>query len=992
VTTPTLGYSGASHFTRNAAAIVAIACAGIACAASTDDASGGYEPRTAPTFVNWETPQVSPMDKTPDGTKLLVCNTAAGLLEVFDLTGAIPVLVAEIPVGVDPVSVRARTNNEVWVVNHVSDSISIVNITSRNVSRTIRTLDEPCDVVFAGTPRRAFVSCSQVNTIQVFDPANPAAAVASIAIDGEDPRALAVSPDGNTVYAAIFESGNKSTILGGGITGNGTINFPPNVVSNAAGPYRGVNPPPNSGTAFVPAKRVGNSAAPGVGLIVKKNASNQWMDDNAHDWTSLVSGASSTSSGRVANWDLADRDLAVINTGTLAVSYATSLMNICMAVGVNPASGFPYVVGTDATNEIRFEPNVKGKFLRVDCAAVNPATLTSTVTDLNRHLTYSTSSVPLPERNKSIGDPRAIVWNAAGTKGYIAGMGSNNVIVISPDGARAGLSQYIDVQEGPTGLCIDESRSRLYVLSRFAGSVSVIDLASESVTATVPFFDPTPAPIRIGRRHLYNTHSTSGLGQIACASCHVDARMDRLAWDLGDPSGTVDATVSRNLGFGILGLEPNTTSPSFAPFHPMKGPMTTQTMQDIIGHEPHHWRGDRLGLESFAGAFVSLQGADSNLPAPAMQEFENFLATIYFPPNPWRNADNTLPTNLPLPGHYKTGRFGGAGTPLPNGNAVNGMALYTGSTGRRLDQNAFSCVQCHTLPTGMGPDGAFVGGTFVPTAVGPNGEHHLGLVSVDGSTNATIKVPQIRNAFEKAGCNFTKTSNNAGFGYLHDGSVDSLERFVAEGAFTVANDQEIADLVAFVFCITGGDLPQGSASTPATPPGPPSQETHTAVGQQTTLISAANPEAGQLNLINSFISMANSNKVGLIVKGVYNGERRGFAYIGSNQFQSDRSGFVISDTQLRAAASPGNELTYTVVFKGTETRLGIDRDLDGVLDGDPVPCIADFNGDGGVDGADLQAFFTTWETGDAAADVNQDGGVDGGDIATFIPVWEAGGC
>ena len=34
----------------------------------------------------------------------------------------------------------------------------------------------------------------------------------------------------------------------------------------------------------------------------------------------------------------------------------------------------------------------------------------------------------------------------------------------------------------------------------------------------------------------------------------------------------------------------------------MKGPMTTQTMIDIIGHEPHHWRGDRDGLEEFADA------------------------------------------------------------------------------------------------------------------------------------------------------------------------------------------------------------------------------------------------------------------------------------------------------------------------------------------------------------------------------------------------------
>ncbi len=56
------------------------------------------------------------------------------------------------------------------------------------------------------------------------------------------------------------------------------------------------------------------------------------------------------------------------------------------------------------------------------------------------------------------------------------------------------------------------------------------------------------------------------------------------------------------------------------------------------------------------------------------------------------------------------------------------------------------------------------------------------------------------------------------------------------------------------------------------------------------------------------------------------------------------------------------------------------------------PCIADYNGDGGVDGADVEAFFIDWQAGDPAADVNQDGGVDGGDVETFFLAWEAGGC
>ena len=59
---------------------------------------------------------------------------------------------------------------------------------------------------------------------------------------------------------------------------------------------------------------------------------------------------------------------------------------------------------------------------------------------------------------------------------------------------------------------------------------------------------------------------------------------------------------------------------------------------------------------------------------------------------------------------------------------------------------------------------------------------------------------------------------------------------------------------------------------------------------------------------------------------------------------------------------------------------------------EPEACIADYNADGGVDGADIEAFFTDWEQGLPGADVNFDGGVDGSDIETFFITWEAGGC
>ena len=53
--------------------------------------------------------------------------------------------------------------------------------------------------------------------------------------------------------------------------------------------------------------------------------------------------------------------------------------------------------------------------------------------------------------------------------------------------------------------------------------------------------------------------------------------------------------------------------------------------------------------------------------------------------------------------------------------------------------------------------------------------------------------------------------------------------------------------------------------------------------------------------------------------------------------------------------------------------------------------IADYNADGGVDGADLELFLVEWERGEMTTDVNGDGGVDGLDIESFLTLWTQGG-
>jgi DNA-binding beta-propeller fold protein YncE len=152
-------------------------------------------------------------------------------------------------------------------------------------------------------------------------------AITNIAIEGERPRAMAVSPDGAKVYVAIFESGNGTTVLGPRLTqlGQGPK---PGPLESTNGPYRGLSPPPNNGTSFSPFISVTGQPPPRVSHIVRKNAAGRWMDDNKGDWTEWVSGTNAALSGRVRGWDLPDRDVAMIDTSTLEVSYAQRLMNL----------------------------------------------------------------------------------------------------------------------------------------------------------------------------------------------------------------------------------------------------------------------------------------------------------------------------------------------------------------------------------------------------------------------------------------------------------------------------------------------------------------------------------------------------------------------------------------------------------------------------------------------------------------------------------------
>ena len=201
----------------------------------------GPRPTTAPqSYVNFESGQVRPLAISADGQKLYAVNTPDSRLEIFSI-GANLTTTGSVVVGLDPVAVAEDPQGRVWVVNHLSDSVSVVDVDASppRVVQTVWVGDEPRDIVFAGAQReRAFITTAHRGQNSPVDPALNTPSVGradvwvfdSTALDdtpggqaldiltlfGDRPRPLAVSTDGLRVYAGIFISGNKTTAVGPG--------------------------------------------------------------------------------------------------------------------------------------------------------------------------------------------------------------------------------------------------------------------------------------------------------------------------------------------------------------------------------------------------------------------------------------------------------------------------------------------------------------------------------------------------------------------------------------------------------------------------------------------------------------------------------------------------------------------------------------------------------------------------------------------------------
>ncbi len=213
------------------------------------DSSSTGAARPASDYTLFEADPVRPVAVLGRSGLIAVTNTVDDYLELFQPEPGGVQPCGAVKVGMRPVAVAVVSESasaaELWVVNHLSDSISVVEVdTARCRGEVVETLqvgDEPRDVVVtrtrSGAPR-VFVTTAHrgqhhplasardgsdlvlppadktvagLADVTVFDPRGDRVTLGVVNLFTDTPRALAVGQ--GAVYAAGFHTGNRTSVV-----------------------------------------------------------------------------------------------------------------------------------------------------------------------------------------------------------------------------------------------------------------------------------------------------------------------------------------------------------------------------------------------------------------------------------------------------------------------------------------------------------------------------------------------------------------------------------------------------------------------------------------------------------------------------------------------------------------------------------------------------------------------------------------------------------
>jgi len=689
----------------------------------------------------FQSPQVNPIALFEDHKNLLlVANTTSGTLSMYDrgklLSDPAHALWGEIRVGVDPVGIAIRPPAPdgrplVLVTNHISDTISVVDLGRRMVVQTLQeigpdgvtTTDAPTGVVFAG-PDRAFVALDDRDEILVID--FDAAGNASInperlPIPAQAPRAMTVV--GDRLLVGVFESGNQTE-------------FP----NCAPGDTEATRP-------FLPGDPWDEGCEFYNRFIDTLVVNDIFTGDIDIDFGAIVDFAARNPNigGEVIiDRDRPDRDVVVYDVNALGPPVQVIEGVSTLLYGLEASGERVWITSTQGRNDLDGLHDLENRMFenRLSWFDCTPACGPVSHVDLDQN--GFGVPVPTPYGVRASRNGQQLVVSVSGSDGR-PGLAEDPTVdipgLVTLDAAGNVLG-HVPTGAIPQGVALasdkDGNAETAYVLNTVDSTVSIVDVSNPKSPTVLGTFtvghDPVPPEVRLGRT-MFMSARASTKGTFSCESCHPNGNTDQLIWTINTVESPQDL-------------------PECNPFEEAcPEPRTTMPVRGLRDTLPLHWVGnladpyeDRpgqlfqpetdgpdcdLAVDGEIGCArdlvnASLSGvmcdpAGGCAPGPtglpgALTEAERdalaaFLMSVSFPPSPTRRPDDSLsPTALQGVSDFFTDADG-----LGVGSGASGVGQAVGFAPITCADNSGGC---HALPLTADTNSVTVGGFDAPSMRG----------------------------------------------------------------------------------------------------------------------------------------------------------------------------------------------------------------------------------------------------------------------------------
>jgi YVTN family beta-propeller protein len=535
-------------------------------------------------WVNYEVGTMNAFEFAPGSSDVYTFNQPGARIQRFRASNLS--VVWETPVGPGTASIALRPGtDELWVVDRVTSTVSVLDTQSGVVERTLQVAAEPHMLAFTPDGERAYVTCAGSGVVDVIDV--PSFSVAkSITIFSREPRGVVVL--GDHVFVTPLLSGNGSAPRGNPATGDAN-----DIVDMQ-----------------IPGPAIGTRALPDRDLYAIK-----------------ITGQASS--------DGLDLDYTTKGLGTI-------LYNL----RVRPNTSELWIPHTEALN-VQFKGEkafVGGRVSANRLAIVDAAQLGQGQNQRAVTLIDLDALIPTDKRCST---PTDVAFTSDGSLAFVSGYGSDHVAVLSVQATGVSWLGSIRVRPiagypdgaGPRSLAITPDDETLLIHNKGENGLARVALAdlpsTPGFTYVTPVaasrtlgWDPLPPDINQGRVH-FNRTQNSLSNTSSCMTCHVDGFLDGVAWDLS------------------AYLDPEGSAPSAMAF-PVdnKGPLVTQSVRRLKEVGPYHWRGEKKSLMQFNDSFVTLldrqeNGAPQHLGL-TFRYITQYMEHLGMAPNPRQPLDRGL--------------------------------------------------------------------------------------------------------------------------------------------------------------------------------------------------------------------------------------------------------------------------------------------------------------------------------------------------------------